>query len=213
MTVIGDRASLEPSRSRDVAAPQDIEEGFSILERDVSKLESVEGPFPRVSYVEAARILREKGLPFQEGTDLGAPDETALSEHFQQPVLVHRYPADVKAFYMKRDPEDERYALCVDVLAPEGVGEIIGGGQREDDLEVLEKRIDEEGLHIEVEGQERCLAVDQVVVCAGREPARQLYDTLIARGLEPHLIGGADEASELDAKRAIRQGTELGLRL
>ncbi|HVR76523.1 MAG TPA: asparagine--tRNA ligase [Planctomycetota bacterium] len=116
------------------------------LERDISKLERVVPPFPRLSYTEAAALLRQKGLAFEEGNDFGAPDETALSEHFDRPVLVHRYPAGVKAFYMKRDPADERFALCVDVLAPEGVGEIIGGGQREDDLDVLEKRIEAHGL-------------------------------------------------------------------
>jgi asparaginyl-tRNA synthetase len=116
------------------------------LERDISRLERIEGPFPRLSYTQAAQLLREKGLPFQEGTDLGAPDEMAISEEFDRPVLVHRYPSDVKAFYMKRDPENDRYALCVDVLAPEGGGEIIGGGQREDDLEVLEERIAAHGL-------------------------------------------------------------------
>jgi len=104
------------------------------LERDISKLERIKPPFPRLSYQEAAQILRQKGFQFEEGNDFGAPDETAISEGFDRPVLVHRYPAAVKAFYMKRDPTDQRLALCVDVLAPEGVGEIIGGGQREDDL-------------------------------------------------------------------------------
>ena len=116
------------------------------LERDISKLERIKPPFPRLSYQEAAQILRQKGFKFEEGNDFGAPDETAISEGFDRPVLVHRYPAAVKAFYMKRDPTDQRLALCVDVLAPEGVGEIIGGGQREDDLGALEKRILEHGL-------------------------------------------------------------------
>ena len=119
---------------------------LEVLERDVSKLERVEKPFPRMSYREAAALIREKGLPFEEGNDFGAPDETAISEHFDRPVLIHRYPSAVKAFYMKRDPEDEKFALCVDVIAPEGVGEIIGGGQREDDLSELEKRIEEHKL-------------------------------------------------------------------
>jgi len=119
---------------------------LAVLERDVSRLEKIAAPFPRVSYKEAVAILHEKGMPFEDGNDLGGPDETALSEHFQSPVMVHRYPASVKAFYMKRDPQDERYALCVDVLAPEGVGEIIGGGQREDDLAALESRIAEHKL-------------------------------------------------------------------
>ena len=119
---------------------------LEVLERDLSKLERIEKPFPRMSYREAAALIREKGLPFEEGNDFGAPDETAISEHFDRPVLIHRYPSAVKAFYMKRDPEDEGHALCVDVIAPEGVGEIIGGGQREDDLEKLEKRLAEHGL-------------------------------------------------------------------
>ena len=119
---------------------------LEVLERDVTKLERIQKPFPRMSYTEAAAFLRAKGLPFQEGTDFGAPDETAISETHDRPVLVHRYPSAIKAFYMKRDPADERFALCVDVLAPEGVGEIIGGGQREDDLKALEGRLEEHRL-------------------------------------------------------------------
>jgi asparaginyl-tRNA synthetase len=116
------------------------------LERDTSKLESVKAPFPRVSYDEAAQILREKGQPFEYGGDLGGTDETVLSEQFDRPVAVHRYPAAVKAFYMKPDPEQPDKALCVDVLAPEGYGEIIGGGQRLDDYDLLLQRIDEHKL-------------------------------------------------------------------
>jgi asparaginyl-tRNA synthetase len=116
------------------------------LERDTTKLESVQAPFPRVSYDEAARILREKGLPFEWGGDFGAPDETALSEQFDRPVCVHRYPSAVKAFYMQPDPQRPEVALCVDVLAPEGYGEIIGGGQRIDDYDLLLKRIKDHNL-------------------------------------------------------------------
>src|SRR5687767_9080636 len=116
------------------------------LERDVSKLERVKGPFPRVSYDEAAELLRAKGLPFEWGGDFGAPDETVLSEHFDRPVCVTHYPGSVKAFYMKPDPQQPDKALCVDVLAPEGYGEIIGGGQRLDDLDLLLKRIHEHDL-------------------------------------------------------------------
>ncbi|HXW07043.1 MAG TPA: asparagine--tRNA ligase [Vicinamibacterales bacterium] len=116
------------------------------LERDVTKLERVRAPFPRISYDEAADILRRKGLPFEWGGDFGAPDETALSEEFDRPVCVHRYPSAVKAFYMKPDPERPDVALCVDVLAPEGYGEIIGGGQRIDDLDLLLRRIREHDL-------------------------------------------------------------------
>lgn len=116
------------------------------LERDTSKLEKVKAPFPRVSYDEAVSLLKEKGLPFEWGGDFGAPDETAISESFDRPVCVHRYPSAVKAFYMKPDPQRPELALCVDVLAPEGYGEIIGGGQRIDDYDLLLKRIEEHKL-------------------------------------------------------------------
>ncbi len=116
------------------------------LERDVSKLQNVKKPLPRITYDEAVKILHEKGLPFEYGNDLGGTDETVVSEQFDRPVMVHRYPAEVKAFYMKRDPENPKLALAVDVLAPEGYGEIIGGSQREDDLEVLLSRIKEHNL-------------------------------------------------------------------
>ena len=116
------------------------------LERDTSKLENVKTPFPRISYDEAAEILEKKGLSFDWGGDFGSPDETALSEEFDKPILVHRYPSAVKAFYMKPDPKRPEVALCVDVLAPEGYGEIIGGGQRLDDYELLLQRIKEHNL-------------------------------------------------------------------
>jgi asparaginyl-tRNA synthetase len=116
------------------------------LERDTSKLETVRPPFPRIAYDEATAILKRKGLPFEWGGDFGAPDETALSEEFDRPVCVHRYPAAVKAFYMKPDPERPDLALCVDVLAPEGYGEIIGGGQRIDDYDLLLERIKQHNL-------------------------------------------------------------------
>ena len=119
---------------------------LKVLERDVTRLERVQGPFPRISYDEAVTILQEKGLPFEWGGDFGGPDETALSEHFDRPVMVHRYPAAIKAFYMKPDPQRPELALGVDVLAPEGYGEIIGGGQRIDDLDLLLKRIEEHQL-------------------------------------------------------------------
>ncbi|MDD5657442.1 MAG: asparagine--tRNA ligase [Elusimicrobia bacterium] len=121
-------------------------EDFKELERDTSKLEKVVPPFPRVSYDDAAAILKRKGVEFTWGDDFGAPQETAISEEFDRPVMVHRYPADVKAFYMKRDPADPRLALCVDVIAPEGCGEIIGGGQRADDLAYLEGQIAKHNL-------------------------------------------------------------------
>jgi len=102
-----------------------------------------------VTYDDAARILTEKGLPFQLGGDLGGTDETVLSEQFDRPVCVTHYPASVKAFYMKPDPAQPDKALCVDVLAPEGYGEIIGGGQRIDDYDLLVERIKAHGLPLE----------------------------------------------------------------
>jgi asparaginyl-tRNA synthetase len=119
---------------------------LELLERDLTALERVRKPFPRITYDEALQRLARLGKPVSWGDDFGADEETALASEFDRPVLVHRYPAAVKAFYMKGDPEDARLALCVDVLAPEGYGEIIGGGQREDDLAILEKKIAEHGL-------------------------------------------------------------------
>ena len=119
---------------------------LKVLERDTAKLEVVKAPFPRMHYDEAARILKEKGLPFEVGGDLGGTDETVLSEQFDRPVCVTHYPAAVKAFYMKPDPTQPDRALCVDVLAPEGYGEIIGGGQRLDDYDLLVQRIKDHNL-------------------------------------------------------------------
>jgi asparaginyl-tRNA synthetase len=119
---------------------------LKVLERDVSKLETVQAPFPRLKYDEAAKILLDKGLPFVVGGDLGGTDETVLSQQFDRPVCVTHYPAAIKAFYMKPDPDEPDKALCVDVLAPEGYGEIIGGGQRLDDLDLLLQRIKEHEL-------------------------------------------------------------------
>jgi asparaginyl-tRNA synthetase len=119
---------------------------LKVLERDTAKLEKVKAPFPRLSYDEAAKLLKDKELPFEWGGDFGAPDETAISESFDRPVCVHRYPSAVKAFYMKPDPQRPEVALCVDVLAPEGYGEIIGGGERIDDYELLVGRIEEHKL-------------------------------------------------------------------
>ncbi|MGE5411180.1 MAG: amino acid--tRNA ligase-related protein, partial [Clostridiales bacterium] len=95
---------------------------------------------------EAVQILAKNNVPFEYGNDLGATDETVISSQFDRPVMVHRYPSEVKAFYMKRDPENPKLALAVDVLAPEGYGEIIGGSQREDDLDLLLERIQEHKL-------------------------------------------------------------------
>ena len=125
-------------------------EELKILERDISKLEKVVRPFPRISYDEAVEILKKKGVDFEWGNDLGGADETIIAQQFDRPVMVHRYPAQVKAFYMKRDPENPKLALALDVLAPEGYGEIVGGSQREDSLEELLSRIKEHNLPQEV---------------------------------------------------------------
>jgi asparaginyl-tRNA synthetase len=120
--------------------------------RDVSKLANIKPPFPRISYDEAVRMLQEghaKGqveARFEWGGDFGSPDETYISSQFDRPVMIHRYPAQVKAFYMEPDPQRPELALCVDVLAPEGYGEIIGGSQRIGDYNHLLKRIHEHGL-------------------------------------------------------------------
>jgi asparaginyl-tRNA synthetase len=120
--------------------------------RDISKLEKIEAPFPRISYDDAVKNLQEghaKGAlesKFEWGGDLGSPDETYLSAQFDKPVMVHRYPAKVKAFYMEPDPQRPDLALCVDVLAPEGYGEIIGGSQRMASYELLLQRIHEHNL-------------------------------------------------------------------
>ncbi len=119
---------------------------LATLERDVAKLEACKLPFPRLSYDEAVKVLRERGSQIEWGGDFGGADETILSERFDRPALVTRYPAQVKAFYMAPDPARPEVALCVDVLAPEGYGEIIGGGERLADLDLLLKRIEEQQL-------------------------------------------------------------------
>jgi asparaginyl-tRNA synthetase len=119
---------------------------LAIIERDVTRLEAVQKPFPRISYDDAVKTLQAKGLPIQWGGDFGGPDETALGEAYERPVLVHRYPSAIKAFYMKPDPDRADLALGVDMLAPEGYGEIIGGGERLADLDLLLQRIKEHNL-------------------------------------------------------------------
>ena len=111
------------------------------LDRDISNLETMASPFPRITYDEAAEILKNNGVDFKYGKDLGGKDETIISNQFNKPVMIHRWPADTKAFYMKRDGNNNDLALGVDMIAPEGYGEIIGGGQREDNLDILIKRI------------------------------------------------------------------------
>jgi len=115
----------------------------SVLERSTAPLQNVKKPFPRITYSEAIERLQKVGHPIVWGDDFGGDEETALANQFDRPVIIHRYPASLKAFYFKRDPTDSKLALGIDVLAPEGYGEIIGGGQREDDLQTLERRIEE----------------------------------------------------------------------
>jgi asparaginyl-tRNA synthetase len=124
----------------------DRAEELKILERDTSKLEVIKPPFPRLQYNDAVIKLQELGEPIPWGEDLGAPQETALGGLHDRPVFVHRYPAQCKAFYMEADPTDPRLSLSVDMIAPEGYGEIIGGGQRTADLELLERRLEEHKL-------------------------------------------------------------------
>jgi asparaginyl-tRNA synthetase len=119
---------------------------LELLERDPKALANVRPPFPRISYSEAIAFLQAKGHEIEWGSDLGAPDEAAISEEYDRPVFVYNYPREAKAFYMKENPDDPRTVLCNDLLAPEGYGEIIGGSQREDDYDRLLERIREEKL-------------------------------------------------------------------
>ena len=139
---------------------------LSSIDRDCDKLAAILSPFPRLSYSEAVDIIAEERAkisdksqapPLEWGSDFGGEDETLLSNRFDRPVMVHRWPHQTKAFYMKRDPQDSRLALGVDVIAPEGYGEIIGGGQREDDLAVLDAAIEHHQLPQEAFGWYRDL--------------------------------------------------------
>ena len=122
------------------------EDDLKTLERDVAPLKNVKKPFPRLSYSDAVNMLKEKGVNVEWGNDFGGDDETVLSNMFDRPFMVHHYPSACKAFYMKHDQDDEKLSLSVDMLAPEGRGEIIGGGQREEDLDMLKKRLKEHEL-------------------------------------------------------------------
>ena len=117
-----------------------------VLERDCAPLEKVKAPFPRVHYDEAIAMLKEKGQDLEWGGDFGGEDETILTKAFDRPIFVHRFPSAIKAFYMAPDPEDAKYSLSVDCLAPEGYGEIIGGGQRADNLDYLQERFAEQNV-------------------------------------------------------------------
>ena len=122
---------------------------LAILERDIEPLKKIVPPFIKKTHTEVVKELREMGSDIQETDDLGGDDETMLTQKYDKPIFVEKYPAEVKAFYMKRDPKDPRFALCADLLAPEGYGEIIGGSQREDDYDVLLGRIKEHNLPLE----------------------------------------------------------------
>lgn len=122
---------------------------LTALERDTGPLERVQKPFPRISYTKAVAQLNDKGVDHSWGDDFGGDEETILAESFDRPVIVHRYPVACKAFYMKADPDEPKVALCMDVLAPEGYGEIVGGGQREDDLAELRRKIAQHDLEEE----------------------------------------------------------------
>ncbi|MBC8204747.1 asparagine--tRNA ligase [bacterium] len=130
-------------------ALENRKEELKTLERDTSKLENIKPPFPRITYDEAHKLLIEKNFNFRYGDDLGAPEESAISESFDKPVMIHRWPAEAKAFYMKRDEDRPELALGMDMIAPEDVGEIIGGSQREDDYDIILQRIKEHGLPLE----------------------------------------------------------------
>ncbi|MCE3235835.1 MAG: Asparaginyl-tRNA synthetase [Vampirovibrio sp.] len=127
---------------------------LEVLERDISKLEAIKKPFPRITYDEAIELIRQHGPEeehknFPWGEDFGGDEETIISSQFDRPVFIHHYPTEIKAFYMKPDPANPKYALNVDMIAPEGYGEVIGGGQREDDLNVLISKIEAHGLPME----------------------------------------------------------------
>jgi asparaginyl-tRNA synthetase len=124
-------------------------EALKQLERDVTKLENVKRPFPRISYRDAIELLKSKGMPANFGDDIGGDEETVIANSFDRPVLITRYPVGIKAFYMKPDPNDPEVALAMDMIAPEGYGEIIGGSQRIDDHDLLVQRIREHNLPLE----------------------------------------------------------------
>lgn len=119
---------------------------LSVLERNVARLESIKSPFPRLTYEDAIGLLQKRNNATQLGDDFGGDEETIISQEFDRPVIIHRYPSSLKAFYMQPDEKRPDLALCMDVLAPEGYGEIIGGGQRIHDVEFLRARLKEHHL-------------------------------------------------------------------
>jgi asparaginyl-tRNA synthetase len=120
---------------------------LNALERDIDVLKKIKGPFPRISYTECIDMLKKADFSIKWGDDFGSPEETHIANQYDCPVIVHRFPSDIKAFYMKRDPEDEKVVLGMDILAPEGYGEIVGGSERETDIDILIERIKEEKLN------------------------------------------------------------------
>lgn len=122
---------------------------FEILERDTTPLTKIKGPFPRITFAQATKELQKLGSDIKPGEDFGNDDETLLMNHYDQPLFVEYYPAEIKAFYMKRHPEDKSLALCADLLVPEGYGEMIGGSQREDDYQVLLASIKQHDLPVD----------------------------------------------------------------
>jgi asparaginyl-tRNA synthetase len=125
---------------------------LAVVERDVTKLEAIQGPFPRIDYTDAVATLQAKGSDIKWGDDMGAEDETLLVADYHTPIFVKNYPKEAKAFYMKENPADPRTVRCADLLAPEGRGEIIGGSQREDDYDKILARLTHEGLPVEAYG-------------------------------------------------------------
>ena len=119
------------------------------LERDISKLSEINGSFPRLSYTKCIDLLKDAGYKIEWGDDFGSPEESYISDQYNKPVIVYGFPSKIKAFYMKRDPENPKVVLGMDILAPEGYGEIVGGSEREVDIDVLLERINEEGLNKE----------------------------------------------------------------
>jgi len=128
---------------------ENASENLVALDRDISKLEKIEGPFPRITYTEAIKLLNKKGSDIKWGEDLGADDETMIAEDFDKPVIIEKYPKSVKAFYMQPDPENPDVVLCDDMIAPEGYGEIIGASERIWQEDVLLERLKENNLPIE----------------------------------------------------------------
>lgn len=126
---------------------KNCKDNLDILDRDIDTLQKIMSPFPRVSYTECIEMLKKDGLNINWGDDFGSPEETHIANKYDRPVIVHRFPSEIKSFYMKRDPDNDKVVLGMDVLAPEGYGEIIGGSERETDIDILLERIEKEGLN------------------------------------------------------------------